>query len=25
VVDLEQARRLGYAADVAVPTDPSGR
>ena len=25
VVDLEQARRLGYAADVAVPTDPSRR
>jgi uncharacterized membrane protein YccF (DUF307 family) len=25
VVDLEQARRLGYAADVAVPTDPSQR
>jgi uncharacterized membrane protein YccF (DUF307 family) len=24
VVDLEQARRLGYAGDVAVPTDPSG-
>ena len=25
VIDLEQARRLGYAADVAVPTDPSRR
>jgi uncharacterized membrane protein YccF (DUF307 family) len=25
VVDLEQARRLGYAADVAMPTDPSRR
>ena len=25
VVDLEQARRLGYAADVAMPRDPSGR
>ena len=25
VVDLEQAGRLGYAADVAVPADPSGR
>jgi uncharacterized membrane protein YccF (DUF307 family) len=25
VVDLAQARRLGYAADVAVPTDPSRR
>jgi uncharacterized membrane protein YccF (DUF307 family) len=25
VVDLEQARRLGYAPDVAVPTDPSRR
>jgi uncharacterized membrane protein YccF (DUF307 family) len=23
VVDLEQARRLGYAADIAVPTDRS--
>ena len=23
VVDLEQARRLGYAPDVAVPNDPS--
>jgi uncharacterized membrane protein YccF (DUF307 family) len=25
VVDLDQARRLGYAPDVAVPTDPSRR
>jgi uncharacterized membrane protein YccF (DUF307 family) len=25
VVDLEQARRLGYATAVAVPTDPSQR
>jgi uncharacterized membrane protein YccF (DUF307 family) len=25
VVDLEQARRLGYATDVAIPADPSGR
>ena len=25
VVDLEQARRLGYAPDVAVPNDPSRR
>jgi uncharacterized membrane protein YccF (DUF307 family) len=25
VVDLEQARRLGYAADVAIPTNPPGR
>ena len=25
VVDLEQARRLGYTADVALPTDLSGR
>jgi uncharacterized membrane protein YccF (DUF307 family) len=25
VVDLEQARRLGFAADVAVPRDPAGR
>jgi uncharacterized membrane protein YccF (DUF307 family) len=25
VVDLEQARRLGYASNVAVPTDPSQR
>jgi len=25
VVDLEHARRLGYAAEVAMPTDPSRR
>ena len=25
VVDLEQAQRLGYAPDVAVPMDPSRR
>jgi len=25
VVDLEQARRLGYAVDVAVPADPPRR
>ena len=25
IVDLDQARRLGYAVDVAMPTDPSGR
>jgi uncharacterized membrane protein YccF (DUF307 family) len=25
VVDVEQARRLGYAPDVAVPNDPSRR
>ena len=25
IVDLEQARRLGYAADVAVPSQPAPR
>jgi uncharacterized membrane protein YccF (DUF307 family) len=25
IVDLEQARRLGYAVDVSVPADPSHR
>jgi uncharacterized membrane protein YccF (DUF307 family) len=25
IVDLEQARRLGYAAQVSVPADPSRR
>jgi uncharacterized membrane protein YccF (DUF307 family) len=25
IVDLEQGHRLGYAADVAIPADPSRR